>query len=197
MKPASVAEEPRKGLECEMIEVRYSRLKICHFCTLTKLVPEEDNICKDCWALRMVDRALVACPFFQYEQGSLFFPDGRIPIEFCYDCAFRRGWTLKLGPVCSHPVAVDIFERWGIEIVKCPDDNYKSKNGAFVPVFTCRTCSWYKGELTTEDGCFTYCGLPCARQVCSEEQDLGKELTPRGWQEKKSYHGEDGSKHLG
>ncbi len=96
-------------------EIRYLADKLCRLCELTKPIPEQDDVCEDCWALRMAGRAVVTCPFYLFEVQDPNVPDGRVPIELCYSCSFRSGWTEDLGPICNHPFAVDIVKRWEVE----------------------------------------------------------------------------------
>lgn len=154
----------------EAAEVRYLVPKLCRLCTLTKSIPESDDVCADCWALRMAGRALVKCPYFLFEEPGVY-EGGRAPIELCYSCAWRVGWTEELGPVCNHPVAVNIADRWGLEVVLCPEESTLAGEGRWVPMETCTGCRWHRGELTIESERFVYCGIPY-------EMTAGKVPTP-------------------
>ncbi len=161
MKPHPViVPRPEGGRLEDADEPRFSRYKVCQFCTLTRLIPEEDLICKDCWTLRMVGVALVTCPYFLYEQRTPRFPDGKVPVEVCYDCAYRRGWTERLAPVCTHPVAVQVQEEGRRAFVRCPGRLSKPLSRSSVPEVSCKACPCYRGELCNPAGSFVYCSWP-------------------------------------
>jgi hypothetical protein len=150
--------------QCE--KTRFLEPKVCRLCTLTKPIPESDHACGDCWSLRMAGRALVTCPFYLFEATDLPSPDGKVPIELCYDCAHRDGWTEQLGPICNHPVAVSISELWGVEVVNCPETSSLAGESRWVPMSRCKACRNYRGELINLTGRFTYCGIPHHNSVC-------------------------------
>ena len=145
----------------------YMDLKRCSLCGQVKHIPEYDKICRDCWELRMVGRALVRCPFYLYEYPN-YFKDGMAPIELCYDCAFRSGWTEELGPICDHPIAVMVREQWDVVTVLCPKgepglinkDNPSPYEDAMVSMESCKACPYHKGELQLGDMSSVYCGVP-------------------------------------
>lgn len=183
MKYGSLEAKNIRGPESEIDELRYSRFRVCHFCTLTKMIPEEDRICKDCWSLRMMGFALVACPYFQFEHVSLLYTDGKVPIEFCYDCAYRRGWTEELGPVCSHPVAVGVVETMGVKTVPCPERCSRGERAPEASTSDCETCPWYRGELTTAEGRFAYCSWPSARPISVDQREQDPRVRPRAFEQ--------------
>jgi hypothetical protein len=155
--------EPAGGLLPEVgdeaAEVRYLVPKLCRLCMLTKPIPEQDDVCADCWALRMAGQAVVRCPYYLFEEPGVF-EGGRAPIELCYSCAWRAGWTEELGPICNHPIAVNIADRWGVEVVLCPMESTLAGEGRWVPMETCTGCQWHRGELTIEAERLVYCGIP-------------------------------------
>lgn len=165
MKGFTVERTPGEIRGGEVGKERYARLKVCRLCTLTKLVPEEDDVCGDCWALRMVGFASVSCPFFLFERKSPLFPAGRVPIETCYDCSFRKGWTERLEPVCGHPAAAIIVERRGVELVQCPEQSQKGAGSRLVPAHDCKACLWFRGELVSRGGRFAYCSYPRPNRI--------------------------------
>lgn len=179
MKHCSPLANKSDGPESEVEELRYSRYRICHLCTLTKLIPEEDRICRDCWSLRMVGFVHVTCPYFQFEYVSPLYPDGMVPIEFCYDCAYRRGWTEELGPICSHPVAVGVAETMGVETISCPEQCSKGVGAPGVSMSECAACTWYQGELTTVQGRFAYCSWPSHRPMKADAKEQDSRVRTR------------------
>ena len=171
---AESATIPLPVLEEEGEDIRYLTDKLCRLCELTKPIPEQDDVCEDCWALRMAGRAVVTCPFYLFEVQDPNVPDGRVPIELCYSCSFRSGWTEDLGPICNHPIAVDIVKRWEVELVHCPKESTLAQESRFVPLeTTCKACRWHRGELVMEAGRYVYCGIPYEMTVRPAEKARG------------------------
>lgn len=163
------AERLTPGQDGEAVEIRYIVPKLCRLCELTKPIPEQDDVCGDCWALRMAGRALVKCPFYLFEEPGVY-ERGMVPIELCYDCAWRSGWTEELGTICNHPIAVTIKETWGVEVVHCPLESTLAGESRWVPMKVCTGCRWHRGELVIETGRFAYCGVPYEMTVSPKEE---------------------------
>jgi hypothetical protein len=145
-------EEPR---------LAYMEIKGCSLCSTRKPIAEYDTVCRDCWELRMVGKALVKCPFFMYESTQTF-KEGMAPIELCYECAHRCGFNEDLGPICNHPMAVLIKDTWGVLTVLCPKASAEAGDRAtMVDMDVCKACEFNRGELYLQGtDRYVYCGVP-------------------------------------
>ncbi|KKM83415.1 hypothetical protein LCGC14_1309660 [marine sediment metagenome] len=147
-------------------KLAYMEIKGCSLCNIRKPIAEYDTVCRDCWELRMVGRALVKCPFYMYESPQTF-KDGMAPIELCYSCAHRAGWNEDLGPICNHPMAVLIRDTWGVLTVLCPKASAEAGDKAtMVDLDFCKACEFHKGEIYIGGtDRYAYCGVPYERTI--------------------------------